>query len=794
MVSSPYVTANKNHGDVRTIGGIVDYLSSHGKEEKIAMEMAIKDSCAYVPMPCGVALHFMNSGKDPLEAASSVKNLIQNKNVSAIIGLDRWEHAVFVAPLGNTSKVPILSLADDIPLSSLKQWPFLVNMASSSVTQMKAVAAIVQSWEWRKVTIIYEDTISSVNGIFPFLIKALNEVDVVIDYYLPLQAFSPYSVNEKLRDLQRMQSRFFIVHTSSNMAVYIFMEAKRLKLMNKESVWITTDRITNLIDSFNSSTILAMQGVLGVKGSSPFSSQMQYKEFSKRFKARFRSKYPTKKYVEPGTNALNAYDAVYTTVLAIKGKENPRSLANILNNNTAARSGQKLLERILERKFKRLNGEVNLKGGSLAPSAIFQIVNVIGRSYVQLGYWCEGLGFSVKIDNKSNYSKSMMILGQVNWPGHLSTVPRGWAVATSTSRLRIGVPGNNMFKGFVNVTYEHPEGHPTVGGLSINVFKDVVRDLPYSLLYDFIPYYGTYDSLVKEIHLGTFDAVVGDITIEASRYKYAEFSQPYSDSGLQVLVYTKSKISASRAWLFMKPFTTWTWISAALINLYSGFVVWFIERRTNRDFEGSLFKQCGTIIWIAFTTLFTSLQGDKLHSNLSRMAAVIWLFVALALTSSYTASLTSLLTIQNLNTVTNVETLRRTGAKVGCNGNSAVVRYLEEVLKFEPRNIMKVYVEDDYSQALKSGKIAAAFLEVPYIKVLLAKNCNGYMTGESFKIGGFGFVFPKDSPLLLDISRGVVSAWESGILRKLENSMLSSYKCSEPDDDDVEYNLGFDSF
>ncbi|KAK1368950.1 putative ionotropic glutamate receptor, metazoa [Heracleum sosnowskyi] len=388
----------------------------------------------------------------------------------------------------------------------------------------------------------------------------------------------------------------------------------------------------------------------------------------------------------------------------------------------------------------------------------------------------------------------MKILGQVNWPGRSPTVPRGWVVATSFNRLKIGVPGHNTFKGFVNVTYEHPGGPPTVGGLSIDVFKAVVRELPYSLLYDFVPYNGTYDSLVEEIHLTTFDAVVGDTTIMASRCKHAEFSQPYSDSGLQVLLYTKSRTSPARAWLFKKPFTTWTWISTTLINLYSGFIVWFIERRTNRDFEGSWFKQCGTIIWIAFTTLFTSLQGDKLHSNLSRMAAVIWLFVALVITSSYTASLTSLLTIPNLNpTVTNVEILRRTGAKVGCNGNSFVVKYLEDVLKFEPQNIEKIFSEDYYPEALKSGKIAAAFLEVPYIKVLLATNCKGFMKGESFKVGGFGFVFPKGAPLLLDISQGVLNVSESGTLRNIENSMLSSYKCSEPDDD-VDYSLGFDSF
>ncbi|KAJ0934724.1 putative ionotropic glutamate receptor [Helianthus annuus] len=39
-------------------------------------------------------------------------------------------------------------------------------------------------------------------------------------------------------------------------------------------------------------------------------------------------------------------------------------------------------------------------------------------------------------------------------------------------------------------------------------------------------------------------------------------------------------------------------------------------------------------------------SGDKLHSNFSRMVVVVWLFVALIITQSYTASFTSMLTAQ----------------------------------------------------------------------------------------------------------------------------------------------------
>lgn len=124
------------------------------------------------------------------------------------------------------------------------------------------------------------------------------------------------------------------------------------------------------------------------------------------------------------------------------------------------------------------------------------------------------------------------------------------------------------------------------------------------------------------------------------------------------------------------------------------------------------------------------------------MAFVVWLFVAMVVTQSFTASLTTLLTVQQLNPTTiSIETLKQTGVKVGCDGNSFVVKYLEEVLGFQPNNIMKMYSGDDYPQALESGYIAAAFLEVPYVKLFLSKYCNGFITsGPTFKVGGFGYV------------------------------------------------------
>ncbi|KAL2893083.1 Glutamate receptor 3.2 [Bienertia sinuspersici] len=68
-------------------------------------------------------------------------------------------------------------------------------------------------------------------------------------------------------------------------------------------------------------------------------------------------------------------------------------------------------------------------------------------------------------------------------------------------------------------------------------------------------------------------------------------------------------------------------------------VVWILEHRINDGFRGSLTRQLITILWFSFSTLTFS-HKENTH--------LIWLFVVLILTSSYTASLTSILTVQQL--------------------------------------------------------------------------------------------------------------------------------------------------
>ena len=421
-------------------------------------------------------------------------DLIEKQQVQAIVGLHTWEEVSLVAEVGGHARIPILSLADSTPKWATDRWPFLVQASPSRYLQMNAVAAIVGSWQWRWITVIYEDTDSAATDIIPCLADALKQVGSEIGYLLALPPFTVNSsspLSGELEGLKGRQSRVFVLHSSLSMAEHLFETANELGMMEEGYVWIITDRTTNLIHSMNSATISSMQGILGVR--SYFSqSGPRFQDFYLRFREKFHSLYPKEGNHEPGIFALQAYDAVWSVALAMETA--PSSKKGLI---------QPFLERIAISDFHGLNSRIQFNRRSLAPQRIFQIINVIGKSYRELGFWFEGSGFSKTTNEKSTYSRQLQVLGQVLWPGGPWSVPRGWSLPTSQKPLRIGVPQNGTFKQFVNVTYDG--SHYSVTGFSIEVFNATLEHLKYHLTYELIPYSGNFDSLVEQVHLKVRD-------------------------------------------------------------------------------------------------------------------------------------------------------------------------------------------------------------------------------------------------------------------------------------------------
>ncbi|KAM0004608.1 putative periplasmic binding protein-like I [Helianthus debilis subsp. tardiflorus] len=703
--------------------------------------------------------------------------LINGYKVEAFLGLQTMEEVLSIGEIGSRYQIPTFSLLDSVPQRALDRLPFLFQASPSQYGQMKAFVAIMKSFQWNRFTFIYEDINSASSEVIHHLMETIKESGVLMNNMVKISPLaSSTSLLEELERINKEQCRVFLVHASLEMGLRLFQNAKIMGMMEKGYVWITTNLITDLLHTVNPSTFSMMEGVVGI-GSFFMDTGSRFNDFSTKFQTRFKLEQPKEESYMPGIFAVQAYDATWIAALVLSEKN---------------MSGQKLLDTVSSISFSGITGEVQFVDKKSPASHRFHIINVIGKYYRELGFWSEGLGFSEVVNDKANYDTSLQNLGHIFWPGRPLHTPRGWAIPTSINPLRVGVPTMAVFKKFVEVKYDHMQHNFTCIGYSIELFKETVKRLPYYLSYEFHPFNGSYDSLVEQVYLKKFDAVVGDVSVVSKRYQYAEFTHPYTETGLMMVV---PVISYHEQWLFVKPFTLGMWALTIVIYIYYGFVLWLIERKHSPELQGSALNQAGILLCLSFTRLF-SLDGDQLKNNLTRMITVAWLFVAIIVGQCYTASLTSMVTVRRLAPrVADYESLKNANAVVGYGRGAHVASYLVDVLGFKNENIRGFTSPQEYAHALRNKEIAAVFLEAPFSKLFLARYCKSFMVAATFGEGGFAFVLPRGSFMVTDFTKALLNVSESGTLETIEKRMLGSEQSVDMESDHDEYGrLGLSSF
>ncbi|OIV91707.1 hypothetical protein TanjilG_26560 [Lupinus angustifolius] len=772
LINCYLVEATNADNEVISIGAIIDGNSRIGKEQKVAMEIAAQ-SYNNTTKSFKLALYFRNSTKGPLTAISLAEEMINTQKVQVIIGMHTWSEAALVSEIGSQAQVPIISFAGPTITPPLMQirWPFLVTLANNGTSYIECIADIVQAYSWQRVVAIYEDDAYGGDyGKLALLSEALQDVSSMIEYRLALPPISSLhdpkeSIREELQKLMmQTQSRVFIVLQSSlEMVIHLFKEASTMRLVDRESVWIIPESITNLLDSVNKSVIPYMEGALGIKTYYSERSS-EYQDFEAQFRRTFLAKNSEEDNRYPGFYALQAHDSIKIVTQAVDRMTK--------NNNS---SPNNLLREILSSNFHGLSGQIKFEAGQLLRSPMLQIVNVIGKSYKELCFWTQQQSFNTSLPTEQggdNVAGNTECFQGVHWPGNLQRDPKGWNMPSVQNRLKIAVRSRTSFAKFVKVDDQN-----NYSGFCIDIF-DLVRGLlKYDLPFDYYPINGTYDDLVRLVYNKTYDAAIGDMTILEERLQYVDFTVPYAESGLSMIAPTKSEEST---WLFTKPFTWELWMVTGAILIYTMLVVWYLERKPNPDFHGNWKSQISTALWFTFSSLFFA-HREKMHSNLTRVVMASWLFLVLILNSSYTASLSSMLTVKQLQpNVTDIQWLKRNNMKIGCDGDSFVRSYLEKVEKFKPENIINFTDEYTYADAFANKSIAAAFLELPYEKVFIGEYCNRFAGFTPInRFGGLGFIFQKGSPLTRDVSKAILHLSANAELKRLEEKwLINSKECS----------------
>uniref|UniRef100_A0A803QJW2 Glutamate receptor n=1 Tax=Cannabis sativa TaxID=3483 RepID=A0A803QJW2_CANSA len=810
------VSSSSSRPSVVNIGALFTYNSVIGRSAKPAILAAIEDVNSDKSILHGTTLNvvFQDTNCSQFLGTIEALELIQH-DVVAAIGPQSSGISHVMSHVINELHVPLLSFGSTDPSLSAQQYSYLVRTTQSDYFQMYAVADLVDYHQWREVIAIFVDDDYGRNGI-SVLGDALAKNRARISYKA---AFSPGAsiseIHDVLLGVNLMESRVYVVHVNPDSGLNIFSVAKSIGMMGAGYVWIATDWLPSHLDTLrlpDPNIMNLLQGVVAIRHYTPDTD----------LKKKFMSRWDKLKHDGiSGFNsyALYAYDSVWLAARALDvflnegGKISFSKDPQLRDTNRSSLrlsslhifdGGSQYLKTILRTNFTGVSGRIQFDTDKNLVHPAYDILNIDGTGTRKVGYWTNHSGLSIAApeivySKPPNVSTSNQHLYSIIWPGETAKTPRGWIFPNNGKPLRIAVPNRVGYKDIV----AKDKNPPGVRGFCIDVFESAVVLLPYAVPRQYVLYGDgernpEFSELVRLVAENKYDAAVGDITITTNRTRIVDFTQPYLESGLVVVAPVKE--AKTSPWAFLKPFTLPMWIVTGGFFLFVGAVVWILEHRSNHEFRGPPRKQIMTIFWFSFSTMFFS-HRENTVSTLGRLVLIIWLFVVLIINSSYTASLTSILTVQQLTSrIEGIDSLMSGTDPIGIQDGSFAWKYLTNELKIAESRLVNLRNEEEYGNALRLGPkvpggVAAIVDELPYVEAFLSHTKCQYRTvGQEFTKSGWGFAFPRDSPLAVDLSTAILQLSENGDLQKIRKKWLQTEDCSMNPEDQEANRLSLTSF
>jgi len=291
-------------------------------------------------------------------------------------------------------------------------------------------------------------------------------------------------------------------------------------------------------------------------------------------------------------------------------------------------------------------------------------------------------------------------------------------------------------------------------GISIELWRHVATKL--NLTYEFRE--RDLKALVDGVADGTLNLGIAALTITPDREARIDFSHPYFSTGLGIAVPARAR----GGWLtVVKRFVSLEFLTVlgflVLVLLGTGLLVWFFERRRNPDqFGGTTTKGIGSGFWWSAVTMTTVGYGDKAPVTIGgRIVALIWMFVAIIIISSFTAAITSSLTVSKLEgTVKGLEDLPSVRTATARESSSASFLRAQNIPHRDYQTV------DEGLSALAEGQTDAFVYDAPLLQYLAKTKYAGEIEvlPATFDPQDYGIAMPSGSPLREPINR-VLLEW-----------------------------------
>lgn len=317
------------------------------------------------------------------------------------------------------------------------------------------------------------------------------------------------------------------------------------------------------------------------------------------------------------------------------------------------------------------------------------------------------------------------------------------------------------------------EQNGSLSGFSIDLWNAIAKRLKVETSYQVFPDGSALDQAMRS---KTAD-LTPTIFMTSARDADFEFSYPLLDAGLQIMVRetgatveTATPLKDMLRLLFSR--TTLEWFGVALLlAIIPAHLVWLLERHhqngviTNRNYFPGILEAS---FW-GLSTLTLQAEGMP-RQWLARALSILWMFAGVVFVASYTARLTSTLTVERIRgSIEGPDDL--TGKPVATLPTSIAADYLRE-----RKAQVKEFASDEMFKALLDEKVDAVVAPSPLLAYYAAHEGRGRvrMVGPVFNSLPVAIELQLDSPLRKKIDGALIALRENGTYQQIYNKWFGT--------------------
>ena len=301
-------------------------------------------------------------------------------------------------------------------------------------------------------------------------------------------------------------------------------------------------------------------------------------------------------------------------------------------------------------------------------------------------------------------------------------------------------------------------------GFSLDLWERVAREanLPYE-----IHWVKTVGDLITALRDGQADVAIAAISITSEREGLVDFSTPYYESGLGILVNADGQsatgviLDAATSGPFLK-------VCGFLVLLLLVFAhgIWIFERRHNPDhFPPSYGRGVWESSWWAISTILSGGCDNKGPIAVGgRILGALWMLVCIIAITYFTASITTIMTVNQLTSDINGQN-DLPGVKVGTATGTTAEKYLTE----HRAKVVPFATIDDAFDALDRNEVKAVVYDEPILlyHLKIAGRPEQKVVGHLFERQNYGIGLPENSPHRKAINGALLKLREQGVLDEL---------------------------